>query len=242
MGGDEIVLRTEDLGLSEIMIRTFRSLRYSVLSPQSSVLLLLLLSGCAALGVAAHALPPPMQHPKYTGLANQSIGVMVWADRGIQIDWPTLQVDLANAIQKRLVEQPKAKTLLGATYPVQPASIVRYQRDHPEIEAMQIVDVAPKLGVSRLIYVELEDFATRSDMAVELFRGQAKATVRVIEIDGAKAKLAWEQNDVFASYPPKAPKEGIPSVGDARIYSGTVDALGTTIARLFYPWRPEEHE
>src|SRR5687768_7280245 len=103
----------------------------SVLSPQSSVLLLLLLPGCAALSLVAHALPPATVQPKYTGLANQSVGVMVWADRGIQNDWDSLQLDLANAIQKKLVDDKKAKTLVGATYPVQPASIVRYQRSHP---------------------------------------------------------------------------------------------------------------
>src|SRR5256885_8652398 len=135
-----------------------------------TIFLLPFLAGCAALGVAAYKLEPPETiRPKYANLVNQSVGVMVWADRGIRIDWPTLRLDLANAIQQKLKEQtldekgkPKAKTLLGVTYPVQPASIVRYQEDHPEVEAMPITDFAPKLGVGRLIYVELEDFATRA--------------------------------------------------------------------------------
>ena len=205
------------------------------------LLLMLTLSGCAAIGVAANAMPAPMRRPEYTGMTNQTIGVMVWADRGIQIDWPSLQVDLANGIQKKLEAQVKAKELLGAKYPVQPASIVRYQRDHPEIEAMQITEVAPKFGVSRLIYIELDDFATRSDMSVELFRGQAKGNVRVLEIENGKAKVAWEKPDVYVAYPKKAPKEGIPSAGDARMYTGTIDAYSTTIAQLFYSWRPETH-
>ena len=207
-----------------------------------------LLCGCAALGVAAYKLKPPETiKPKYTNLANQSVGVMVWADRGIRIDWQMLQVDLANAIEHKLKEQttdakgkPKAKTLAGVTYPVQPASIARYQKDHPEVEAMTITDVAPKLGVSRLIYVEIEDFATRSDQAVELFRGQAKATVRVLEIADGKANVAYTWENVQVSYPPKVPQEGIPNAGDARIYAGTVDAFATAIARLFFPYQVEE--
>ena len=215
--------------------------RAFVLSTQYAVLLLL--SGCAVLGLAAHALPPATVKPQYTNLANQSIGVMVWADRGIQIDWPSMQLDLANAVQKRLADDKDAKTLKGATFPVQPASIVRYQRDHPEIEAQPITQVAPKLGVSRLIYVEVEEFATRSDMSVELFRGQAEATVRVLEIspDGV-AKIAFEKNDVIAVFPPKVPREGIPNAGDRQIYAGLIDAFGTEIAHLFVPWRPEEHQ
>jgi hypothetical protein len=214
---------------------------YSVLSPQSCSLLLLLLSGCTALGVAAYKLKPPETiHPQYTNLQGQSIGVMVWADRGIRIDWPNLQVDLANAIQKKLADFKK-KELAGATYPVQPASIVRYQRDHPEIEALNVTEVAPKFGVSRLIYVELEDFATRSDMSVDLFRGQARGTVRVVEVDpSGKTNMAYENSKVAAQFPKKTPREGLPGAGDAKIYSGIVDAMATEVAHLFIPYQVEE--
>jgi hypothetical protein len=206
-------------------------------------------AGCAILGVAAYKLKPPETiKPKYTNLVNQTVGVMIWVDRGIRIDWPTLQIDLANGIDHKLKEQtldakgkPKAKTLLGVTYPVQPGSIARYQMDHPEVEAMTVAEVAPKLGVSRLIYVEVEDFATRSDMAVDLYRGQAKATVRVLEIDpDGHAHEAYVWENVEVSFPPKAPHEGIPNAGDARIYGGTVDAFATAIAELFYPYQVEE--
>src|SRR5437879_2754394 len=147
----------------------------TILYPLSSILVFAV-SGCAALGVAAYKLAPAATiKPKYTNLTNQTVGVMVWTDQGIRIEWPKLQLDLATSIDHKLKEQttdakgkPKAKTLLGATYPVQPGSIVRYQMDHPEVEAMAIADVAPRLGVSRLIYVEIEDFATRSEQAADL--------------------------------------------------------------------------
>jgi hypothetical protein len=209
----------------------------------------LMLSGCVALGVLAYKLKPPETiHPKYTNLVNQSVGVMVWADRGIRIDWPTLQLDLANSVDHKLKEQtvdakgkPKAKTMLGVTYPYPPASIVRYMQDHPDVEALPIVDVAPRLGVTRLIYVELEDFATRSDQAVELFRGRGKVTVRVIEVDpDGHAHVAYTWENVQVSYPPKVPPEGIPGAGDQRIYVGTLDALGTEVAQLFFPYQVEE--
>src|SRR6185436_19278216 len=137
--------------------------------------------------------------------------------------------------------KPKAKTLVGVTYPYPPASFVRYQQDHPETEAMTITDFAARLGVNRLIYVELEDFVTRAAQAVDLYRGQGKATVRIIEItpDG-KAEVAHTWESVQVTYPPKAPVEGIPNAGDARIYAGTLDKLATEIAQLFYPYQVEE--
>jgi hypothetical protein len=216
------------------------SCRYSVLSPQSCSLFLFLLSGCTAIGVAAYKLsPPPTIHPKYTGLAGQSIGVMVWADRGIRIDWPNLQLDLANSVQGKLAES-KAKTVAKSTFPVSPASIVRYQKDHPQIEGLHVTEVAPQLGVTRLIYVEMDDFATRSDMAVDLFRGHAKATVRLIEVENGKGKAVYENHEVAVFFPPKGAREGTPNSSDAKIYLGTTDALGTEIAHLFIPYQVEE--
>jgi hypothetical protein len=214
------------------------------------VFLFSFLQGCTLLGVAAYKLKPPETvQPKYMGLENQSTGVMVWADRGLRIDWPMIQLDLANTVQKKLTDFQngkgrESKTLVGTTFPVLPASIVRYQKDHPEIEAMPVTDVAPRLGVRRLIYVELEDFATRSNQQVALFRGTGNVTVKLIEVDGGGsdgvARVAFEQNNVAAHFPPKAPPEGTSAFGDARIYAGTIDALGTEIARLFVQYQREE--
>jgi hypothetical protein len=204
-------------------------------------LALLLDGGCAALGVAAHAMPPPTILPSYNGLAGKSVGVMVWADRGVRIDFPTIQVDLANAIQSRLKKAaPDTKQLKGTTFPVEPASIVRYQQNHPEIEGAPIASVAPKLGVDRLIYVEIEVFSTRSDLTVDLFRGTASATVKVLEVTDGKVKSGYEESAIEVHYPPKAPREGIPNAGDYRIYTGTIDALATQIANRFLPHTEEE--
>jgi hypothetical protein len=204
-----------------------------------SVGLLPMLAGCSALGVAAHAVPPPTILPRYTGLTGQSVGVMVWADRGVRIDWPSIQLDLANAVQKRL-QTSQAKELKGTTFPLQPASIVRYQQDHPESEGSPITMVAPQLRVSRLIYVELETFSTRSDLSVDLYRGAAAATIKVIETTGATAKDVYTENNVSANFPPKAPREGVPNVGDYKIYTGTIDGLAEQIANRFLPHQEQE--
>ena len=222
--------------------------RSAILYSLSSILVLVSCSGCLILGAAAYKLAPPETiKPQYTNLAGQTVGVMIWIDRGIRIDWPGLQLDLANSIDKKLKEHTKDakgkdldKVLLGTTYPVLPASIIRYQMDHPEIEAMPMTEVAPKLGVSRLIYIEVEDFDTRSDRTVELFRGSAKATIRVFEIDqDGKAKMTFERDNITASYPPKSPPEGVPNLGDERTYVGIVDAFSTEIVHLFVPFQVE---
>jgi len=201
----------------------------------------LLLNGCAAVGVAAHALPPATILPAYDGLLGQSVGVMVWADRGVRIDFAAIQVDLANAVQKRLeAAAPKAKQLKGTTFPVKPASIVRYQQDHPEIDGSPVNMVAPKLGVTRLVYVEIESFATRSELSVDLFKGTSSASMKVLEVNGTNVKTGYNESGIRVSFPPKAPREGIPNVGDGKIYGGTIDALATQIANRLLPHEEEE--
>jgi hypothetical protein len=220
-------------------------LHRAVLCPLLSVLVLSL-NGCELIGVAAYKLKPPETiQPKYMGLEHQTVGVMVWADQGLRIEWSPLQVDLANAIQAKLTEFQKAgkresKTLVGTSFPVMPNSIIRYQRDHPEIEAMPIEDVAPKLTVNRLIFVELQDFSTRSAEAVQLYKGTGTATVKLIEVNDGVARTAFEINNVKATFPPKAPPEGTAAFGDQRIYVGTVAALATEVARLFVQYQVEE--
>jgi len=208
------------------------------------LLLLLVLTGCDAIGVAAYKLtPPPTIKPKYTNLQNQSIGVMVWADRGLRIDWPNIQLDLANTIQTKLnnPQNAKKKELNCVTYPVQAASIVRYQKDHPEVESEHVTEIAKKLGVSRLIYIEMEDFATRSDMSVDLFRGEARCAVRVIEVEpGGTAKVTYSNDKVPAHFPEKGPREGMPGIGDQKIYGGLIGALSTEVVHLFVPYQLED--
>lgn len=219
----------------------------AIFYPLSSIFLTLLLAltGCQIIGVVSHAMPPATVMPKYAGFAGQTVGVMVWADRGIVLDWSSrIQRDLARSVQSKLEEEVargKVKELRGTSFPVKPESILKFQQDHPEIEDAPITEVAAKLGVDVLVYIELEDFTTRPDGGVDLFRGTGEATVKVIEIDPATktAKIAFEENAVTSTFPPQAPPEGMPTIGDYKTYMGTVDALGGVIALRFIP-HPED--
>ncbi len=191
------------------------------------------LPGCAITGVLADkVLPKPPEPPKYVGLQGQSVGIMVYTDRGLQIDYPTLSLDLANSVEKKLRSQSGkdgAAELKESTFPVQPASIARYQQDHPNLDMKNVVDVAPRLGVTRLIYIEIDDFATRAVSSVDLFRGSMSCTMKVVEVSGNTAHVACTVENLQAVYPPKVPPDGTPEGDDVRFYVGTVDAMSTVI-------------
>jgi hypothetical protein len=191
---------------------------------------LLFNGGCdVASALADKALPSDTIKAEYTGLQGQSIGVLVWTDRGLEIDYPSLNLDLANSVQKKLADGTDNSDLKGAIFPVQPASIARYVLDHPTISTEEITDIAPKFGISRLIYVEVDDFGTRAPASVELYRGHMEVTIHVVEVNGDKAKVAYERPEVRSSFPPKVPEDGTPDGDDVRFYGGTVDAMSTEI-------------
>src|SRR4051812_15611880 len=195
------------------------------------------LSGCLA-GVLGNALPPPTIEAAYKGFAGQSVGVMVLADRAIKIDFPSIQLDLATSIQNKLqvaqASDKKMKELKGTTFPVQPRSVMKYQLDHPEAEAQPITEVAPVLGTSRVLFLEVEDFQTRSDASLDLYRGSCAVTLKVLEINGSQAKVVYEENTIRSTVP-KKPVEGVPDSSDYKTYRATIDDVSTLIVERFIP-------
>jgi hypothetical protein len=206
-------------------------------------LTLTMAAGCAIFGVAAHALPPPTIQAAYKGLQNQTAAIMVWADPGIRMDFNNIQVDIARSLQKKMTYDEKTldvDELKGLTWPVDPVRIVRYQHDYPQVNSAPVTTVAPKFGVSRLVYVEIQTLQTRSDVSVDLFRGTLVGSLKVVEIKDGQAKVAYEENNIRAIFPPKSPEEGVPNADDYRIYLGVVDQFTTELAKRFIPHPAED--
>ncbi|CAN5567839.1 hypothetical protein BH10PLA1_BH10PLA1_09760 [soil metagenome] len=218
--------------------------RFCRLSPLSFVLIACLtVPGCSIFSTIARTMPKIVP-AAYAGLKGKDTVVMVWADRAIATDWPSITIDITASTQKKLLNAQaadKPDELDGTTFPASPQSVARFQMDHPEAELMPITQVAPMVGVKRLIYVEVVNFQTRSDLSVntDLFRGQITANVKVVEWDGTKAKIAYEESKITAIWPKKAPQDGVLNIGDAKTYVGTVDAFTTTLALRFFKHEEE---
>ena len=207
---------------------------------------LLSMAGCAqfgaAAGLVAQAIPKDVD-AAYKGLAGQQVIVMVWADRGVRLDNPLLQEEVAAAVQDKLInvqaaEKPDA--LKGTTFPVATAAVVRYQEDHPEIEYQAATDVAARFNGSRLIYVEVTDFATRSDASLELFKGKLDARLSVVEMkdDGPNrvaTKVVYDGGPISITFPKKSLNtDGEPGGSDAAISQKTIQAFADDVAKRFY--------
>lgn len=173
---------------------------------------------------------------RYSGLGGQKVGVMVYAARPVKIDFPNVQLDIAKGVQSKLQQSVREMPeLKGATFPVRPESISRYQQDNPQIDGMPITRVAPKLGgIERLIYIEVHELQTRSDVSAILYRGRIEASLRVIEVRDGEAEVGYEEISVISAFPPNTRPEGVPNANDYQIYSGTLDAFTTDVATRFF--------
>jgi hypothetical protein len=214
-------------------------LRLSVLVP-----LALLLGGCAVFGLVGQAIPETV-HARYDGLGGETVAVMVWADDGVLMDFPNLRLDIAKGIQTRLQgAQEEGKQELVGTQWVSPASVVRFQEEHPELDFEPAERVAPRMaGVTRLIFVEVKDFQTRADESVDLFRGSLTARVRVIEVDRGRqppgTRLGFEEAEVRTVFPESGHDEGTPNFGDARMYRETLLSFTEEVAGYFFTFTRE---
>lgn len=208
----------------------------ALIRPFATCILLVSLSavsGCAVLGVAANAMPQPPV-PASVVLANQSVGIMVWCDRGLRTDWPTMQKDLGAGVQARLVESQKnkAKELENVTFPFPAESFVRWTKDHPGFDAEPITEIAKRLPVTRLIYIEIVDLATRTTHAMAMYRGRATAMIKVVAVEGETAKVIHEQT-IDVHYPKHSTDDGSPDGDDERMYIGTMTELADQVALRF---------
>jgi hypothetical protein len=195
-------------------------------------------SGCQAVGAVAYKLRgPTVVKPAYTGFKGQTVAVMAWADRDLRIEHSALQLDVSQGVYEKLRKSQRrgADELAGTRFPrtAAPDAMVRFLYDNPRYDTDSIPEIAPQLGVNRLIYLEVEDFSTQSEEVPELFRGHLSALLRVIEVapDG-RAKVAF-QDRVQAVWPPSGPSEGRPDLGDRVTYIGTLDAFSTAVVQKF---------
>lgn len=116
--------------------------------------------------------------PKYEGLEGKTFAVVIAADRGVQADQPDIVPLMSREVTRRLSDN------CGASGVVPADDVLKFQYQRPGWVAMSPGDLAKELGVERLVFVELQDFALNDPGNVYIWAGSAVATVRVLEADG----------------------------------------------------------
>jgi hypothetical protein len=206
-------------------------------------------SGCAVFGYVASVLPSAPVKARYPGLMGQKVAVFTWVDRASTYDFPMLAADVTTQVQNKLRQaaapEAKVEELAGTTF-VDARQIVRWQKNHPELEMRSVTELATMaaaaLGCTRVIYLEIQPFGIHDPRTSLLLKGYASVTIRVAEVNGGVAKSAYEETGLEINFPSSSP-EGVPatdSITPAYIYHGLVDRMTTDISVRFFTTTEEE--
>jgi hypothetical protein len=207
----------------------------SILIALMALALLAFAAGCETIGAVASKVEGAEDvAASYNGLKGQTVGVLVWADAGIIIDHPRIFADIGDSLQDKL-QQAKAADVpeLKDTKFLSNNKVLRFQDAHPESQADSAEQIALKLPITRLIYVEVASLTIHPNNSLDLSKGEVVADVKVVEVASGKARSVYENDNISGVFPPNSPPEGMPGLDDETVYHKSIDALTTELAKLF---------
>jgi len=206
-----------------------------------AIFLLFAVGGCDWIGWAADPLTPTTTvQAAYKGLANQKCAVMVWVDGRALTNYPLIQLDTAKGVVAKIKEAAAAQTkeVQNITW-VEPEQVVQFQEDHPELDMESAEAIAPMLGVTRLIYIEVDNFTLHPNDSPDLWRGDMSATLQVIEVANGRGKAVYTERGIDNIAPSNCPVEGIPDLDEQQLYHDTIDGFTTEIVKRFIPYQAQ---
>lgn len=187
--------------------------------------------GCEAGGFFAETFtpdPPPLNvRAEYVGLENQKVAVLVDANQSLLFDQPLAPLEVSRAVSEKLADGVPGIKL------VEPVQVVDFQNRNIYWNTMPYSEVAGRLGVTRLVLIELSDYRLHEPGNVNIWRGVMSGHVSVYETDSAEPNNATYAREVTAAYPPDEPL-GVLDSNQRDMRFGTMDLFSRSVAGLFF--------
>lgn len=189
------------------------------------------LPGCEAAGYVADVFSPDKKTVnvtgEYFGLNNQSVAVLVSADLPVLEAYPHAPLEVSSALSEVIAANvPGVKVK-------DPIAVSQFQTRNIYWSTESYGKLAEKLGVNRLVVVELFKYQTRIPGNAEQYRGVIQARVEVSEADGPTPHNPSYTTDVEAAYP-NYTTEGIPYANELAIRKGMLDQFAALAGGRFY--------
>ncbi len=210
-------------------------LRFSILDgvkAAACALMLTALVGCQTAGMVAEVIAGGEGSPievtaEYAGLNDQTVAVLVNADYTVLYQHRDIQWELTTAISNLIA------TGVPGVKVIDPRDVVAFQNRNIYWTTAPYGELAKKLGATRLVMVELQEFRLHEPGNTMLYRGVASARVDVAETDGPRPHDAAYSSIVTAAFPPSSP-QGVPEADPQTIRKGLVDIFSRAVAWKFF--------
>lgn len=164
---------------------------------------------------------------EFLGLAEQRVAVIVAADSHMLYQYPDSRANVCRAITAKL-----AKNVPGITTTI-PDKIDVFQEDNPYWINMRYGELAERLGVDKIVLVDLIEYQTHEPGNAHLWQGLITANIGVIDKDAVDPDNFVFQNTVTARFPEDS-TVGVIDSDDETIQLGMVFLFARRGGGLFY--------
>ena len=172
--------------------------------------------------------PSPLQvKAEYHGLQNQKVAVLVDANQALLFEHPLAQLEVCQVVSQRLAGNVAGITIVDAR------QVVDFQNRNIYWTTVPYSQIAQRLGVNRLVIIELTDYRLHEPGNVNVWRGVISAHVAVVEADGPRPDDLIYDAAVTVAYPPDRPL-GILNSDQRTIRLATLDLFARAAAGKFY--------
>lgn len=190
---------------------------------RKSLLTLLLAAALLGCKSADKPKPPP---PEYLGLAGQTVAVLISAAPAVTVQAAEAPAHLAVAIAGQIALNVEGSKLAD------PRQVTRFQEENPSWTIVPYGTLMSRLGVQRLVVVDLADYRLHEPGNIHMWQASAVAHVSVAAADAPDPDNPVFSTTVSVQYPPDQPLGALEG-NAAGMELGLNHTLARRIAALF---------
>jgi len=173
---------------------------------------------------------------EFEGLSGKTVAVVVYTDLRTQYEYPDLNLTLSSAICGRLEKNVKKIKIIPAT------RVVHYQDQNIYWPEMDKTELGKALGANYVIYVPLEEFATRVPDSSYLYRGRVACEPSVYDVSKPPREARVKKFDKIRVQYPEHEPSGMVNENDRQIRAETEKRFADRVAWKFYDHQEKRAE
>jgi hypothetical protein len=133
--------------------------------------------------------------PRYNGLENKTIAVVVDTDLATLYEHPMLTATITDGISRRLQRDVPGAKVLASQH------VIDWQYRTPQWNALPLGEITQQLNVDRVVYIDLIEYRLNPPGNRWMWEGVAAGRIGVIERSGLQPDAFVESFDLTAKFP-----------------------------------------
>ena len=133
--------------------------------------------------------------PRYNGLENKTVAVIVDVDLSTLYEFPNLAAIVTSGVGGRIARDVPGARVLPAQY------VINWQYRSPQWAALPYGEMAAQLNVERIVVIQIQEYRLNPPGNRYIWDGVANATVGIVERNGLDPDSFAEQFEILAKFP-----------------------------------------